>query len=938
MFVFTLLILEKIKHHILNLQLSSLGGIAVDWIHDLVFLTHPLEGNVTVFSLDGKKQEILYSGLNQPTCIVAVPEKGSIVVCERPIIGGRIIKLSMDGDRSSLSELISGSDFRWLTLLGRSIQRYSQSSNEIPSFKRFSPTSLAVDYAKNVLYFSDNFFSIVAGLDLESQTSTNSLVDLFLLTTDLQFENQKLFGLELFNNRLYVSEVRSKIVYEMYPLSSRMNDDRPAPIMTGASINLSIPTSHSMDLKVFHPSRQPVKETSNHCPRKNPCKYLCLPTYTSYKCICPKGYRLLFETDCELIIDPFLIFANSEGLFKIDLPLNSSKNSTKPVTTLVSKSSIESEGPRDIAWHPVTNVIYWTDPGTKSIQSINYDGTGRRTLVSNLGEPWGIAVDYITHKVYWTDVENNTISATDLISRRRYEVQILVFTDNWSPDYITLDLDRGYIYWSDSAQPYRIDTARMDGSDRGTFASKKVVTSEPSKVIASLVSDEFLFMKEDGIFSVSTRTRKVDDTGSLKKVCCDAKVDRKATFDYFNRSIITTNHSTIIKCAINTSVFDSSTSSDNVLSLANITQKQQQQICQSFKPQFSTTNLDEKSAILLQTSEIRAVSVFHQSKPRMNKEFCYDASGSEICEHFCFLGPSTGSDEPSWKLKPRCTCSFGYEPNPVNQTRCIPRTDNVLLVTSGNRVEIVFYRPGEKVTQHPQVSALEATADLFLWDYNPIDRTIVYFDPAEKERCLVEANISDGRELRRFLRSQEIESFALDYTHRLVFFVAKGSGHIRVCYIDHCDLPGRVRTLVSANITEPRSLLVDPNLGLLFWYDTRQKPTLVDPESDIEPVDFEETYGSVNQIDMTGEPGSRRILTEFCLTCEVDNESNNEESKPLFQPRLSIDIAEQLINFIDMNDIVNKVRYSSTEVAHSSYVRQQISLGQRYYSPAGNFD
>ena len=207
----------------------------------------------------------------------------------------------MDGEGPPI-EIVSWSDPRWLKLLPNSLgkshvsRKHSRSEDRSP-FTLFSPVSLAVDYAKQVLYFVENYFSVIAGVELNPKSplhmnGSSRSGDIFLLTPEWQFKYQKLFGIEVCNNRLYVSEVRSKIVYQLYPLSSRMNVSHSEVILTGHSVNLSIDQLYSMDLKIMHSSRQPIRESDNHCRITHCC------SYASYRCVCPKGYRLVFDTEC----------------------------------------------------------------------------------------------------------------------------------------------------------------------------------------------------------------------------------------------------------------------------------------------------------------------------------------------------------------------------------------------------------------------------------------------------------------------------------------------------------------------------------------------------------------------------------------------------------------------------------------------------------------
>ena len=1025
-----------------------LGGLAVDWVHDLIFWTEPLLNSIKLASLDGTKVRLIYSALNRPTCIVAIPSSGSLIVCESPIVHGRIIRLPMDGEGRPI-EIVSWSDPRWLKLLPNSLKNVhsagilgkAEGSDGRSLFTLFSPVSLAVDYTKQILYFTENYFSVVVGVELNpTVTPINSSigVEIFLLTPEWQFENQKLFGIEVFNNRLYVSEVRSKIVYQLYPLSSRMNVSHPEIILTGHSVNLSIEKSYSMDLKIMHNSRQPIKEGDTHCPITNRCAYLCLPSFFKYRCICPKGYRLVFDTECELIIDPFLIYGTPQGLYKVELPLSETTRASLLVNTSAltndnimngdssQGSSVITRGPADIDWHPGTNKVFWTVPEAGSIFCANHDGSRASVLLSNLGKPWGVAVDYVTNKVFWSDVERSSISAVyisgdDAITRNGNDVMsnndviVLVWMDLSSPNYVALDLLQGYLYWADSGKPYRIERSQMDGGARKTIKSVQFL---PSKLLIDLST--FIYFLAGQQIHVVTNYSVSSQTFNFEKLCCDDFTLQGDTFDIFNQSLFTVSESTILQCAI--SQFKKS-NSQNYITSAPLQEKpinaysvpQQNNpvnTCQRFQPQTNSSN-KLPNTDSLSANHIRSVSVFHQKRPKTNRQFCVNENKQSICQHVCFLAPlsaqtvggveagasatfllsSSGQPRP-----PLCSCLFGFQPNPVNQTRCIPRTDDLLLISSGPKLEIVFYSQSH-MTQYPQLSKVTPkSSNLGQWQYNPLSRTLIYYDSSRQ--LMVEADLQTGKFVKEFLFSTNVESFAIDSSHSLIFFVTNSNASINVCPIEKCDQQYFTRRLITKNISKPRSLVLDAKLGLLFWVDYIKEIELVDQgetnnrqknrrdsksksfgaedysheeseKGEKERNEFEKkevTYVYVNQVSMSGDPRSRRVLVRFPLEkkpsvlssplYKSNRRLSDDKSFSSTEITLSIDVTDQKVNYVDMKGIITRVSYYSPvetltrqdpginsagsgglggkySRGYPSVVEQTVSLDEREFSAGG---
>ena len=74
-----------------------------------------------------------------------------------------------------------------------------------------------------------------------------------------------------------------------------------------------------------------------------------------------------------------------------------------------------------MSYTPYSRYIYWTDWGGKpKIERVGMDGTKRETLVSkNMTFPNGLTIDHATRRIYWTDPGTLTIEYLNLVSMRR---------------------------------------------------------------------------------------------------------------------------------------------------------------------------------------------------------------------------------------------------------------------------------------------------------------------------------------------------------------------------------------------------------------------------------------------------------------------------------------------------------------------------------------
>ena len=83
------------------------------------------------------------------------------------------------------------------------------------------------------------------------------------------------------------------------------------------------------------------------------------------------------------------------------------------------------------------NRIYMTDVISETILSAKLDDpTSARTVIENVHTPDGIAVDWVTGKLYWTDTGYKTIEVAEINGSHNMD---LVHTDLVQPRAITLD-------------------------------------------------------------------------------------------------------------------------------------------------------------------------------------------------------------------------------------------------------------------------------------------------------------------------------------------------------------------------------------------------------------------------------------------------------------------------------------------------------------------
>ena len=158
--------------------------------------------------------------------------------------------------------------------------------------------------------------------------------------------------------------------------------------------------------------------------------------------------------------------------------------------------------PFGIALDVVGGKMYWTDNGTEKIQRANLDGSNIEDLVTQgLEYPLDIALDVEGGKMYWTD------SGTDKIQRANLDgsnIEDLVTQGLDDPTGIALDVGGGKMYWTDSGTD-KIQRANLDGSNvedlvtQGLEAPDGIALGIPAQTLPPTVRED---VNRDGVISI----------------------------------------------------------------------------------------------------------------------------------------------------------------------------------------------------------------------------------------------------------------------------------------------------------------------------------------------------------------------------------------------------------------------------------------------------
>ena len=239
-------------------------GLAVDWVHQLLFWTDTGLNQINVLDLVSRKRRTLFNeNLDEPRAIAVDPSRGLIFWSDWGS-KARIERAGMDGSARKI--IISGDKVQW-------------------------PNGIALDIMDRRIYWADAKLKIIMTCDYDGQD-----VKLVLRSHDLL---KHPFSLAVFEDRLYWTDWDSDGVVA----ANKYNGKEVEKIMRGVS--------GPMTVRVYHEAVQP--NHPNKCYRHN-CHHLCLPRphllgdkgdklfrqSIPYSCACANGYvfRSSHETYC----------------------------------------------------------------------------------------------------------------------------------------------------------------------------------------------------------------------------------------------------------------------------------------------------------------------------------------------------------------------------------------------------------------------------------------------------------------------------------------------------------------------------------------------------------------------------------------------------------------------------------------------------------------
>lgn len=170
-----------------------------------------------------------------------------------------------------------------------------------------------------------------------------------------------------------------------------------------------------------------------------------------------KGVKVVEATLCT---PPCLLVANTSDIISVDYR-------AAVVNSVVSGLS------RAVAIdvHFSLGYIFWSDVNEHNIKRLHIQSNSIKKIISGIGVCDGLAVEWRNSKLYWSDTSNNRISISDLDGNNQ---RTIVSSGLDQPRAIRLDLDNGFMFWTDWGSSPKIERSSLSGSRRIAIVTSNI--------------------------------------------------------------------------------------------------------------------------------------------------------------------------------------------------------------------------------------------------------------------------------------------------------------------------------------------------------------------------------------------------------------------------------------------------------------------------------
>ncbi|XP_059822369.1 low-density lipoprotein receptor-related protein 2a isoform X1 [Hypanus sabinus] len=701
-------------------------NIAVDWIGRNLYWVDYILQTIEVSKLDGSHRTVLVGdNITNPRGLVLDPRDDIHLMFwtdwgRNP----RIEKASMDGTMRTV--LISN--------------------------KIYWPNGLSIDYPTKLLYFADAYLDFIEYCDYDGNNRRQ------ILASDLILRHPH--ALTIFEDFVYWTDRHSNRVVGV----NKWHGRNQTVMISNIVQPLGIAAVHSV--------RQPP--AWNPC-LSNPCSHLCLLSASppkGYSCVCPSGWKLMSDMEhCNKDEEPFLIVVRNNIIFGISLnPDDKTSDAMVPIAGVQNGFDVDFDE---------DNMMYWVEhPG--EIHRVKLDGTNRTVFApaSIIGSPMGLAFDWISMNLYYTNSDQQSIEVIKVQGDVKYKKTIL--TNNGqrngvgSPVGIVVNPAKGKLYWTDQGTengvPAKIASANMDGSN--------------ARVLFTNNLDHVEFI------TIDIKERKlywsISSTGVIER----------GDLNGLNRVTIVSHLSHPWGIAIYKNFLYYADSDYEVIERVD-------------------KNTGENPVVMRNNiAGLMSLRVHFRDKSAGSSNGCSHNFGA--CEQLCLPRPSGAYT---------CDCTMGYRRNP--DARTCSSVESFVIVSQLNVIRGFNLNESDHSEAMVPVGGLgrfalhvdvHVSSGFIYWcDYSTIP-----------EKNAIRRIKPDGSSFQTIVASgigqKGIRGIAVDWVAGNLYFT---NAFLSETYIEIICLNSTFRrVLIKTQVDWPRDIVVNPKLRYIFWADYGQHPKI----------------------------------------------------------------------------------------------------------------
>ncbi|KAL9960408.1 hypothetical protein ACROYT_G033860 [Oculina patagonica] len=457
---------------------------------------------------------------------------------------------------------------------------------------------------------------------------------------------------------------------------------------------------------------------------------------------------------------PCLLVSNTTDILAVDHKTSAVRSIISGLTRAVA-----------IDVHFSLGYIFWSDVTERNIKRFHIDLARTKTIIAGIGVCDGLAVDWRSSKLYWTDTTYENISVSDLNGNNR---RTLINLGLDEPRGIALDLDSGFMFWTDWGANPKIERASLSGSQRLAIVTANLYW--PNGIELDKGNKRIFWV--DATY-MHDKVESVDYKGNNRKLLYQQQWLHPFDVAFIPPFLFFTDW--VAKVEVH--------------------------------------QLDASTGKVLRSYGINGgqpmgIVAYDSSRQPPAPSPCAVNNGG--CSHFCVV--KTSGYE--------CVCSTGLAVKQDGKTCEEEVKKFILFVDADDKSTNYISLDVEYFVVQTLFNHLGNQRPIAL-DFDPVENRVYWSDVAQGVILSAFSNATSVKILFR-CNVQTPEGLAIDHVGRNIYWTDTGTNRIEVARLD-----GTSRKLLFADgLDEPRAIVLDERNGMMYWTDWGANPKIEQAQMD----------------------------------------------------------------------------------------------------------